>query len=64
MAPAKLTLFGFFAGILQNILVKYQSDEPMVPCMYQDLPKLLRKTMQLTVKPDKKIVDQPSTLNV
>ena len=64
MAPAKLTFFGFFAGILQTILVKYQADEPMVPYMYQDLLKLLRKTMQLIVKPNKKLVDQPSTLNV
>ena len=63
MAPAKLMFFGFVAGILQTILVKYQSDKPMVPYMYQDLLKLLRKIMQLIVKPDKKIVDQPWTLN-
>ena len=52
MTPAKLTLFSFFAGILQPILVKYQSDKWMVPYMYQDLLKLLRKLMQLIVKPD------------
>ena len=39
--------FSFVAGILQPILVKYQSDKPMVPYMYQDLLKLLRK-----LKPD------------
>ena len=44
--------FSFVAGILQPILVKYQSDKPMVPYMYQDLLKLLRKLMQLIVKPD------------
>ena len=52
MTPAKLTFFSFVAGILQPILVKYQSDKPMVPYMYQDLLKLLRKLMQLIVKPD------------
>ena len=50
MAPAKLMFFGFVAGILQTILVKYQSDKPMVPYMYQDLLKLLRKLMQSIVK--------------
>ena len=34
MIPAKLTFFGFVAGILQPILMKYQSDKPMVPYMY------------------------------
>ena len=34
---------------LQPIL-KYQSDKPMVPYMYQDLLKLLRKLMQSIVK--------------
>ena len=51
MTPAKLTFFSFVAGILQPILVKYQSDKPMVSYMYQDL-KLLRKLMQLIIKPD------------
>ena len=52
MTPAKLTFFSFVAGILQAILVKYQSDKPVVPYIYQDLLKLLRKLMQLIVKPD------------
>ena len=51
MTPAKLTFFSFVPGILQPILVKYQSDKPMVSYMYQDL-KLLRKLMQLIIKPD------------
>ena len=45
MTPAKLTFFSFVAGILLPILVKYQSDKPIVPYMYQDLLKLLRKLM-------------------
>ena len=52
MTPAKLKFFSFVAGVLHPILVKYQSDKPMVPYMYQDLLKLLRKLMQLIVKPD------------
>ena len=52
MTPAKLTFFSFVAEILQAILMKYQSDKPMVPYVYQDLLKLLRKLMQLIVKPD------------
>ena len=43
MTPAKLMFFSFVAWIFQPILVKYQSDKQMVPYMYQDLPKLLRK---------------------
>ena len=30
MTPAKFTFFSFAAGILQPILVKYQSEKPMV----------------------------------
>ena len=52
MTPAKLMFFSFLAGILQSVLVKYQSDKPMVPYIYQDLLKLLRKLMQLIVKPN------------
>ena len=50
--PAKLPFFSFVAGILQPILMKYQSDKPMVSYMYQDLLKRLRKLIQLIVKPD------------
>ena len=52
MTTAKLTFFSFVAGILQPILVKYQSDKPMAPYMYHDLLKLLRKLTQLIVKPN------------
>ena len=44
--------FSFVAGILQPILVKYQSDKPMVPYIYLDLLKLLRKLTQLILKLD------------
>ena len=40
MTPAKLTFFSFVVGSLQPILMKYQSDKPMVAYMYQDLLKL------------------------
>ena len=52
ITAAKLTFFSFVAGILQPILVKYQSDKPMVPYIYLDLLKLLRKLTQLILKLD------------
>ena len=33
MTPAKLMFFSFVAGIFQPILMKYQSDKPMIPYM-------------------------------
>ena len=30
----------------------YQTDQPMIPCMYNDLQKLLRKLILLIVNPD------------
>ena len=52
LTPAKLKFFSFLAGFLQPVLVKYQTDKPMVPYLYQDLSKLLKKLMRLIVKPD------------
>ena len=75
ITPAKLTFFSIVAEILQPILVKYQSDESMVPYIYQDLLKLLRKLMQLIVKPvilancfsaidlDKNVIMKPKDMN-
>ena len=42
----------FFASQFQLFLVVYQTDNPMVPFLYQDLFKLTCKIMQLIVKPD------------
>ena len=49
---AKLQFFSFFAGQFKPFLVAYQTDQPMVPFLYQDLLKLIRKIMQIVVKPD------------
>ena len=50
--PAKLEFFCFIAGIMQPFLTKYQSDKPMIPYLYLDILKLIKKLMQLIVKPD------------
>ena len=50
--PAKLSFFSFVAGILQPFLVKYQTDDPMVPYLYNDVFNISKKIMNLIVKPD------------
>ena len=52
LMPAKLQFFCFIAGIMQPFLTKYQSDKPMIPYLYSDILKLIKKLMQLIVKPD------------
>ena len=37
---------------MQLFLTKYQSDKPMIPYLYSDILKLIKKLMQLIVKPD------------
>ena len=50
--PAKLSFFSFIAGILQPFLITYQTDDPMVPYLYNDLFNIIKKVMSLIVKPD------------
>ena len=50
--PAELEFFCFIAGIMQPFLTKYQSEKPMIPYLYLDILKLIKKLMQLIVKPD------------
>ena len=52
LTPAKLQFFSFFASLFEPFLVMYQTDQPMIPYMYNDLQKLLRKLILLIVKPD------------
>ena len=52
LAVAKFEFFSFFAGQFKPFLVAYQTDNPMVPFLYQDLSNLIRKIMHLVVKPD------------
>ena len=44
--PAKLSFFSFIA------LIKYQTDDPMVPYLYNDLLNIIKKIINLIVKPD------------
>ena len=37
---------------MQPFLTKYESDKPMMPYLYSDILKLIKKLMQLIVKPD------------
>ena len=52
LAVAKLGLFSVFANQFQPFLVAYQTENPMLSFLYQDLIKLIRKIMQFIVKPD------------
>ena len=52
ITPTKLSFFSFIAGILQLFLVKYQTDDPVVPYLYNDLFNIIKKIMSFIVKPD------------
>ena len=52
LTPAKLQFFSFLASLFKPFLVMYQTDQSMIPYMYNDLQKLLRKLILLIVKPD------------
>ena len=52
LTPAKLHFFGFIAGIFQPFLVKFQSDQPMVPSVHDDLLCLVKRVLLLVLKPD------------
>ena len=51
LPPAKLSVFSLVAGILQSFLVKYQTVDPMIPYLYTDLFKIIKKIMNLMVNP-------------
>ena len=50
--PAKLSFLSFIAGVLQPFLITYQTDDPMVPYLSNDLFNIIKKVMSLIVKPD------------
>ena len=52
LPPAELSVFSLVAGILQSFLVKYQTVDPMIPYLYTDLFKIIKKIMILMVNPD------------
>ena len=53
LIPAKLKFFCFIREILKPFLTKYQTDKPkMVPNLYHDIVRIMRRLMQLIVKPE------------
>ena len=59
LIPAKLKLFCFIIEIVKPFLIKYQTDKPLVPYLYHDIVRIIRRLMQLIVKPE--ILDKCST---
>ena len=52
LTVAKLQFFSFLAGVLQPFLKSCQTDEPVVPFLYNDIFSLLQQILQTIVKPD------------
>ena len=49
---AKSEFVGYIASLLQNILVEYQTDAPMIQFLFEDLFSIAKSLMDLIVKPD------------
>jgi len=49
---AKLCFFSFLASLVEPFLRKYQSDNPLLPFMYNDLKSLVKSVMRTIVKPE------------
>ena len=47
---AKLEFFGYIASLLQNILVKYQTDALMIPFLFEDLLSIAKSLMDVIIK--------------
>ena len=43
LTPGKLQFFSFFASLFEPFLVMYQTNQPMIPYMYNDLQKTVKK---------------------
>ena len=50
--PAKLSFFSCVAGLMQPFVLRYQTDNPMIPFLHDDLFSLLFSLLQLIVTPD------------
>ena len=48
----KLHFFAYVANIVEPFLVKYQTDNPMIPFLYFDLNEIIIKLLEIIVKPD------------
>ena len=51
MVP-KLHFFAYIANIVEPFLVKYQTDNPMIPFLFFDLKEIIIKLLEIIVKPD------------
>ena len=51
LTSTELGFFSFIASHIEPFLVKYQTDWPMVPFLYDDLISSCRKLLELIVKP-------------
>ena len=56
LTTAKLSFFSYIASILQPFLTKYQTQKPMIPCLYGDLTKIYKSLLKVIVKDD--VVDE------
>ena len=50
--PAKLNFFSYIASFFQPFLALYQTDNPMVPFLFDDLMALVKKVMMIIFKSD------------
>lgn len=53
LIPAKFHFFSFVAGILKPYLVVFQSDNPLVPFMFDELSQILYRLLGLVFKKSK-----------
>ena len=52
LIPAKFKFFCFIAEISKIFLTKYQTDKSVVPYLYHEIVRIIRRLMQLIVKPE------------
>ena len=52
LIPAKFKFFCLIAEIAKIFLTKYQTDKPVVPYLYHEIVRIIRRLMQLIVKPE------------
>ena len=50
LTPAKLSFFSYFASLFEPFLLKYQTQNPILPCHYTDLVALFRSVLKLIIK--------------
>lgn len=53
LIPARFAFFSFIAGILKPFLVIFQSDNPLVPFLYDELSQIVYRLVRLVYKQSK-----------